>query len=755
MNSRILRTAQICAFIALFCSATVAAAQSANQVDLTVQMTGPAGSTVQAGSTIEYKLTGTNKGPDTAFDVTTTFIIPNGLIFKSTQSDPACVPNGNQVHCHVFSLPLNAVKEYSVKFDVSTNTNLCNQPVTANASISTSSTETNPPDNQAGTLTHTIDCSALQADVRINKTGPATVQLGSTIVYQLTVINDGPGTASAVTVSDTLPTGLTFNQSQSSADCTLNGSTVHCGVNLSLSSGGSKPFTIALNVNDANSCGKNVSNTASVSTQTTDPNPANNQSTTVTTAVQCPVPTFTISKTDNRTTAAPDDMLNYVITIQNSSPTPANNITVVDQLPTSLLFLSASDNGQHNNSTVTWSNLNIPANGSKTLTLNAKVLPSTPNQTVITNTAAIAGGPNASDSTTVLVSQQPGCIDIVKETFDTNGLPLTPVAQFTFKLNTNVQATTNDSNGHAKFSNIPAGQHTVTEVLPTNWELLSVTPANGIITVQAGTTCSTVVFKNKQKISQQPTFSIVKTDGKTSASPGETLSYTITVTNTSAINANGIAVTDTLPSSVTFDSASDNGVLHGSTVTWAGLSIAAGQTKILTLNTTVNAGATNGTVLTNTSSVTGGPSATDTTTVTVGQTSFAMTKSDGKTSAAPGEILVYSIVVSNTSATDASNVQVVDTLPNGLQFFKRSDCDLERTFSSCRSDNNTYALCASICICCKRNSTDKYCTDYRWSSCNRRDYCTEWHTNVDHYKNRQQVDDESGRDPQLQHYYHQ
>lgn len=42
------------------------------------------------------------------------------------------------------------------------------------------------------------------------------------------------------------------------------------------------------------------------------------------------------------------------------------------------------------------------------------------------------------------------------------------------------------------------GAHTVTEVVPAGWTLLSTTPAGGVVQVPSGTNCATVVFKNQQ-----------------------------------------------------------------------------------------------------------------------------------------------------------------------------------------------------------------------------------------------------------------
>ena len=382
-------------------------------------------------------------------------------------------------------------------------------------------------------------------------------------------------------------------------------------------------------------------------------------------------PFLTITKTDNRTTVGPNENLIYTITVNNSSSITAIKVEVGDLLPFQTTFVSASDNGSLELPLVVWRDLTIPAGGSKTLTLTMKVKNNVINGENIVNLAQIHHGQTAMDFTTVVVTSSTGCIDIVKETFNTGGTPITPVAQFTFRLDGGTQTVVNDSNGNARFSNVPTGTHTVTETVPTGWTQLSVTPTGGVVSVSPGSTCSTVLFKNQQVTPGNATFSINKTDNRTTATPGQTLTYNITVQNTSSVNATNVTVTDTLPGNVSFQSANNNGSQSSGTITWSGLTINAGSTVTLTVNVTVNSNATNGTVLTNTAQVQGGPSAVDITTVSTTPpppASLTISKTDNRTNAAPNDVLTYLITLQNTSPTTATNVMVTDLLPSNLTF---------------------------------------------------------------------------------------
>ena len=48
------------------------------------------------------------------------------------------------------------------------------------------------------------------ADLAITKTGPATVVAGGSVAYQLTVTDNGPSDAANLSVTDTLPAGVTL-----------------------------------------------------------------------------------------------------------------------------------------------------------------------------------------------------------------------------------------------------------------------------------------------------------------------------------------------------------------------------------------------------------------------------------------------------------------------------------------------------------------------------------------------------------------
>jgi uncharacterized repeat protein (TIGR01451 family) len=124
--------------------------------------------------------------------------------------------------------------------------------------------------------------SSASADLQmVSKTGtPSSVVAGNDVTYTLVAKNNGPDAASNVVVTDTLPAGMTFKPTGSSALCS-GSPTVNCSAG-TLSSGTATTLTVIATVAASATPGA-VTNTASVSSSTADPDSGNNSASTVTT----------------------------------------------------------------------------------------------------------------------------------------------------------------------------------------------------------------------------------------------------------------------------------------------------------------------------------------------------------------------------------------------------------------------------------------------------------------------------------------
>jgi uncharacterized repeat protein (TIGR01451 family) len=115
-----------------------------------------------------------------------------------------------------------------------------------------------------------------------NTDDPDPVAVGAPLTYTLVVTDNGPGLALGVTLTDTLPAGTTFvSASATQGTCDEAGGTVTCDVG-TLAGGASTTVSIRLM---APSSPGTISNTATVSCTSLDPNPANNTATQDTTVL--------------------------------------------------------------------------------------------------------------------------------------------------------------------------------------------------------------------------------------------------------------------------------------------------------------------------------------------------------------------------------------------------------------------------------------------------------------------------------------
>jgi uncharacterized repeat protein (TIGR01451 family) len=170
-------------------------------------------------------------------------------------------------------------------------------------------------------------------------------------------------------------------------------------------------------------------------------------------------------------------------------------------------------------------------------------------------------------------------------------------------------------------------------------------------------------------------LAITKTDGVTTATPGGSVTYTITASNAGPSDAPGAVVSDTFPASLTATwtcvgagggtcTASGSGNISDS------VNLPAGGSVTYTVSATISGAATG--TLSNTATVTppagvsdptpGNNSATDSDTLAP-QADLAITKTDGVTTAVAGGSVTYTITASNAGPSNATGATVTDALP--------------------------------------------------------------------------------------------
>ena len=223
------------------------------------------------------------------------------------------------------------------------------------------------------------------ADLQLEKSAPQdAVAPGGTTNFVLTLVNNGPSAANATTISDTLPSGLTFVSG--SPGCSAAAAVVTCTVG-SLAPGATSTATITVQVAAA-AAGQTLTNLATATSTTPDPDSANNQATTAI-DVRLPAADLELSKTASAASVDPGGTVTFTLAVQNNGPDEAAAIQITDTLPAGLTFVSASPGCNSTGNTVTCDLGVLPDEATSTLTITAQVASAAAGQT-LTNVASVS-----------------------------------------------------------------------------------------------------------------------------------------------------------------------------------------------------------------------------------------------------------------------------------------------------------------------------------------------------------------------------
>mgnify|MGYP003634062138 CR=1 FL=1 len=176
-----------------------------------------------------------------------------------------------------------------------------------------------------------------------------------------------------------------------------------------------------------------------------------------------------------------------------------------------------------------------------------------------------------------------------------------------------------------------------------------------------------------------PDLSLVKSVNNSTPIVGETITYTLTVTNPGEYIATDVRVTDVLPAGVTFvSSTASQGNYNNVTGVWIIGNFAAGDTTIATLDieALVDAG-TLGSVITNSSSISNlnetdlnlaNNSSETGITVVPESADIGITKIASNANPIEGEFMSFTVSVTNNGPKAATNLKILDQLPTGITY---------------------------------------------------------------------------------------
>jgi len=172
-------------------------------------------------------------------------------------------------------------------------------------------------------------------------------------------------------------------------------------------------------------------------------------------------------------------------------------------------------------------------------------------------------------------------------------------------------------------------------------------------------------------INNNAVLTITKDADHVNYNVGETVYYTIHVTNNGPDAATNVVVTDTVPAGLTFGTATNGGTYNTGVITWNLASLAANGQFNPSFTATVNSDQ-QGQDITNTASTHSDQCPTDVTsqpvTIYICNAELSVTKTADKTNYNVGDTVLYTINVTNTGTDTGTNLVVTDTLPAGLTF---------------------------------------------------------------------------------------
>ena len=565
---------------------------------------------VAAGGNITYTQIVTNSGPSNCAGATFTEAFPANTTFVSLTPVPAgwTCTTTGSISCSNPTVAPGSTSTFPVVVAVNAGT-AAGTIITDTATVATTTRDTNTSNNSA-TVTIAV-AGATQADLSItNSASPNPVNAGQSITYSQTVSNGGPAAATTITLTETLPANTTFGSLTGPAGWTCTAVAPYTCTIGTLAANATANFTFVVNVNSTVAAGSTITDTASVaSSVTTDPNPGNN-SASVSVGVADSA-NLSITNSASPVPVLAGANISYTQVVTNAGPSAATAATFTESTPPNTTFVQLTP------IPAGWS-CTLPTAGSAgTITCtNPSFAPGTASFPVVVKvTAGTAAGTAINDIVTVTSS-----------TTDPNSANNSATAPDVVATATQADLITTNS---ASPTSVAAGSNvTYTQSVTNNGPAAATAPVTFTQTTPPNT--------NFQSITPPAGWTCVK------PAVGATGTITCTDSTTLALNA----------------TANFTLVLQVNTGTPSGTNIAEAAT------------ASAGNIVPNLTSNTA------TATVVVANANSAdmaiLKTATPSPTVSDGDILTYSLAVTNNGPATATDVIVTDTLPSAVSYLSAS-----------------------------------------------------------------------------------
>ncbi len=567
-----------------------------NPVDLSVGKTASA-KLLNLAQPLTYTIVVTNNGPLSGTSVRLTDTLPANVTLKTFATSQGSCTGTSTIGCDLGGLNVGNIATVTVVVTSTTTGAAVNTAV-----ASADEPDPNPADNVA-TATTLIN----SRDLSIKKTGaPNPAYVGSRLTYTLVVTNSGPLAATGVLVTDTLPAGVTYDSA--SNGCSQSNQQMTCSIS-SLLLGASQTITVAVTPDTATV--GTITNTAVVSGDQPESNPADNTTTTSTRIL--PSANLDLTKIAESNPINAGDRLIYILTLVNHGPSAATGVVVTDTLPAEVALTGASAVCSGASDVVTCTVGTLPPGSIASLLI--ATTPTASAAGLITNTASVAAhehDPGLANNT----AQVTTTVIALSNLAVTKTAAPDPAQSGSLLIYTVRVTNTGPSNamGVSVTDTLPAGVTfnaasvgcaqapgggTVTCALGA-----LATGSNRVISITvtpqastSGTTIDNTVEVASLWLDPDPSdnvfvlstdvdpvdLAVVKTGAPDPVVIGKTLTYTLVVTNYGPTNATGVSLVDTLPSAVTFGAASSACINASGVVTCDLTNLATGSNRTVTI----------------------------------------------------------------------------------------------------------------------------------------------------------------------------
>ena len=573
------------------------------------------------GDNLTYTITVKNEGNGNATDVIIVDTLGKGLEYVSSTGN---YDNKTNTITWKVDLASGETKTFTVVAKIIGYTDVTNEVTVGNK-----------------TAAVTVNIPEIIPAKDVNNTTP---NFGDKVEYTITVNNNANKDAKQVVIVDTLGKGLKFINASHNGKYDESTRTITWIIDLG--AGESAVFS----VNAAVEAYGNINNTVVVGNKSATKN--------------ITVPEITPIKKVENTVPNFGEEVTYFISVFNSAIVDAKQVVVVDHLDKGLKYVSSSHNGVYDEAahTVTWV-VDIAAGSSLDLTVTAVA----DEYGVLTNNVTV-GDKRASVDVTVPEIIPAKSVDVENPNFNDE-------ITYTVTVTNNgvvdaKQVVVRDVLGEGLKFVKATGEYTFDEDSRTvtwivdlakgesqTFYVTAVAEAYGVLSnnvfvgdkIASAVVTVPEIIPGKSVDVENPNF-------------GDTVTYTVTVTNNGVVDAKQVVVVDSLDEGLTFVSASDNGVWNPfkRTVTWT-VDLAKGESKVFTVIATVSAYGN----IPNTVSV-GDKSSS----VNIAVPEIIPGKTVDVENPNFGDTVTYTVVVTNNGVVDAKQVVVRDILDKGLKFVK-------------------------------------------------------------------------------------